>query len=179
MSQPIVLVELSLDPITIKPGSDCSISLTTTLDYPTPITIFTWPTIFNLKLSQMRWHFYCIDLSDNDKPIQLNVENPGKRGGGISRQRGGPHDRYFVTFQPGDPIIFTEKFDLATRQHHERPKPGHQYRFGINRSRLPLSWVWVHGTREDVLTEQQELLRDHEQSQIVIRADDVEFEVEH
>ncbi|USW56657.1 hypothetical protein Slin15195_G099760 [Septoria linicola] len=177
MSQATIHVERALSSTKFAPGNDCSISLTATLDYPTPITIFTWPTIFNLKLSQKRWHFYCIDVCDNDKPIQLNVENPGKRGGGISRQRNGPHDRYFVTFRPSEPVTITEAFELAIRQHSEQLKPGHRYRFGINRSKLSLPWVWTHGTREEILTAEQELLRDHEQSQIVIHANDVDFEV--
>lgn len=174
--QPTMRVTMDVQPPLISMGEDCTLTITATLDYPTPITLYTRPTIFNLSLAQRLRSFFCIDLSDNNKCIPVDVDTDCRRGG-ISRQLGGRDDQYFFTFYPAVPISFTERFDVAARSY--RPlTPGHRYRFGINRQHLSVSWLWLHGTREDVMNTEPEFLGIEGRSEItILPGDEVEFEM--
>ena len=148
MSNPAISVNIALEPATVTLGATCSIILSTTLLYPTPITIYTWPTVFNLDLSQIRKNFWCIDLSNNNESVRLELTKGGKRSGYICRELGSFHDPFFVTLEPGKAVDITAPFVLTTRL--DKPLvAGHRYRFGFSEGECVGDWM--HGTREDVM----------------------------
>jgi hypothetical protein len=148
MSHPAISVDIAITPASVTLGAPCSITLSATLSYPSPITIYTWPTVFNLDLSQIRKNFWCIDVSNNDEPIRLELTKGGKRSGWISRVLGGVHDRFFVTLEPGKTVDITAPFVLTTRL--DKPLVvGHCYRFGFSEGECVGNWM--HGTREEVM----------------------------
>jgi hypothetical protein len=161
-----------ISPPILSLNDNSSLVITATLDHAEPVTIYTWPSIFNTDLAQRRYNFFCADLSD-DKPVKLSYEN-AKRSGFVNRQIGGNDDQYMVTFYPGVPRTFTDGFVPAARR--DRPlKPGHRYRFGINRPLL--SWQWIRGTRDDIMTTEVKSFQSEKQEIIVPPGDVVEFEV--
>jgi hypothetical protein len=173
MAQPVMHVAMVLSPTTFTLGDSCTLTITATLKYTGPITIYTWPTIFHLYLAQRRHNFFCVDLSDDDKEVNLNIQSV-KRSGFVNRQIGNPDDEDLVTFYPDTPITFTDEFVLASRP--SRPlKPGHRYRFGLS-DLNPISH-WMHGTREDVLTTEKKAFERGTSKLILGPVDDVEFEV--
>lgn len=178
MAQPTIRVGLAISPAIFTFGDEnCTLTITATLDYTHPITVYTWPSMFHLHLAQRRHNFFCVDLSDNDKALDLETENAGKRTPMFSLHIGCYDDQFLVTFYPGIPVTITGKFDLATRTWCETLQPGHRYRFGIN-PEGPGVGKWLHGTREEVMTKEHKLSRDHETSRIEIEScGDVEFEV--
>lgn len=161
----------------------CTFSITATLDYMHPITIYTWFSLFNLYRAQRRHSNYtCIDLSDNDKPVDLSVDMI-QRTPCISLQIGGQDDEYLVTFYPGIPVTFERQFDLATWNFCEPLKPGHRYRWSIRRGKDPnrmLGFQWGYGTREEIMTKEFRWAREKLQwSGLLIEGgEDVEFEVD-
>jgi hypothetical protein len=149
MSHPTVSVDIAIKPASVTLGAPCSITLSTTLSHPTPITIYTWPSAFHLNLSQQRRNFFCIDLSNNDEPVMLELTKGGRRSGHISLMLNSVHDQYLRTLVPGETVEFTAPFFLATRS--DRPLiPGHRYRFGFN-ERESIQY-WMEGTREEVMS---------------------------
>lgn len=148
MSHPAISVRLSLSPESVTLGAPCSIILSTTLTHPTPITIYTWPTVFNLGLSQRRKNFWCIDLSNNDEPVRLEYTKGGKRSGWISRVLGDFDDPFFLTLEPGKTADITDQFSF-TKGLENRLVAGHRYRFGF--SDRECVGDWMHGTREEVM----------------------------
>lgn len=175
--QPTIQVNLAISPNPITLGDkDCTLTITATLDYLHPITIYTYQSIFALDLAQTRWDFSCIDLSDNDKPVDMQVENV-QRTPCFSLQFGSYDDQFLVTFHPGIPVTITGEFALATRTFHETLKPGHRYRFGVT-PKYGNPRIWLHGTREDVMTTEPKRSREHERKLIEFEpCGDVEFEV--
>ncbi|KAH0284073.1 hypothetical protein M436DRAFT_85137 [Aureobasidium namibiae CBS 147.97] len=148
MSHPAISVNIALEPAAATIGAPCSITLSVTLSHPTPITIHTWHTVFNYARSKVRRNFWCIDLSDNDKPVQLETVKCGMRSGYICRELGGLDDQYFVTLEPGKVVEFTAPFILAHRVDN-RLVVGHRYRFGL--SERECVQYWMHGTREEIM----------------------------
>ena len=154
MSHPAISVNIAIEPASVTLGEPGSIILSTTLSHPTPITIYTWPTVFNLQLSQQRRNFFCTDLSNNNEPVRLETTKGGKRSGHISRVLGGKHDQYFVTLEPGKTVEIRFPFLLTTRLDNTplqdgTLKAGHRYRFGFSEGECV--WDWMHGTREEIL----------------------------
>jgi hypothetical protein len=125
------------------------LTLSATLSYSSPITIYTWPSVFNLNLAQRRKNFFCIDLSNDNAPVKLETTKGGKRSGHISLELGGIDDEYFRTLVPEKPVDFTAPLIVATRPN----KPlvaGHRYRFGMNEGESIL--YWYEGTREQTMS---------------------------
>lgn len=179
MAQPTLQVSMAISPASFSLGDEhCTLSITATLSYPHPITIYTWPTIFNLYLAQRRHNFFCIDLSDNNKDIRMSVENV-QRTPAFSLQIGDEDDEHLGTFHPGVPVTITGNFDMATRNFREKLQPGHRYRFGIRPDSLSSClWNWLHGTREDVMSTEHKTGRESERSQVIIEGyNDVDIEV--
>jgi hypothetical protein len=149
MSHPTVSVDIAIKPASVTLGAHCSITLSTTLSHPTPITIYTWPSVFHLDLAQQRRNFFCIDLSNDDEPVVLELTKGGRRSSHISLMLGGVHDQYLHTLVPGKPVEFTAPFFLATRL--DRPLiAGHRYRFGFSEGESIK--YWMEGTREEVMS---------------------------
>jgi hypothetical protein len=149
MSHPTVSVDIAIKPASVTLGAPCSITLSTTLSHPTPITIYTWPSVFHLNLSQQRKNFFCIDLSNNDEPVMLELTKGGRRSGHISLMLGRVHDQYLRTLVPRKSVEFTAPFFLATRL--DRPLiAGHRYQFGFSEGESIK--YWMDGTREEVMS---------------------------
>ena len=142
---PVLSVSLALSSSNFLPGEEVELSITATSHASTPITIFTWPTISNIRLALKRKNFECVDL-DINTPLNLEITKGGKRGGFTSRS-GSSDEKYFYTLMPGEPLVFTSPFKIANRR---GATPGHLYRFGVSRGEK-LEW-WTAGTKEEVLT---------------------------
>jgi hypothetical protein len=176
MSHPAISVSIAIEPASVTLGQPCSIILSTTLSHPTPITIYTWPTVFNLALSQVRKNFFCIDLSNNDEPVRLELTKGGKRSGYICRELGGKHDQYFVTLEPGKSVVITAPFIFTTRL--DKPLvAGHRYRFGFREGESV--WYWFPGTREEVLAPpgEESSIEEGESKIMLDTGPPIEFEV--
>ncbi|THZ16933.1 hypothetical protein D6C90_09939 [Aureobasidium pullulans] len=148
MSHAAISVNIAITPASVVLGAPCSVTLSATLSYSSPITIYTWPTVINLDLAQVRKNFWCIDLSNNDEPVRLEFEKGGKRSGWISRVLGGKHDQFFVTLEPGKAVHITAPFILTTRL-NKLLVAGHRYRFGFREGECVGNWM--HGTRPEVM----------------------------
>lgn len=151
-------------------GNKSQIAVTATSHASSPITIFTFPTILNLKLSQRRHNFTCKDTATGE-PVWMHLTK-GPQRPGFSRTKGHYDDQYFVTLQPGVPYTATCDFKLACRplwtgEQDGREKytryptksgevtflnwleSGHGYLFSV-REEESIKWWWT-GTREDVM----------------------------
>jgi hypothetical protein len=142
---PSVSISLALDSSSFSPSDEVELSVTVTSHASTPITIFTWPTIFNTHLALKRKNFECVDL-DTNTPLNLEITKGGKRGGFTSCS-GSSDEKYFYTLIPAEPLKFTTPFKIANRG---GVIPGHRYRFGVRRGEK-LEY-WTAGTKEEVLT---------------------------
>lgn len=148
-----------------------TITVTATSHADRPVTIFTWPTVFNLGLAQRRRNFVCSAVATGECVWLEHTKGPKRPG--FSRTKGGIDDARFVTLLPGEPYRATCNFHLATRplwvseeESGERvsqyPTPtggcapylnrlegGHDYRFSAQESET-IVWWW-YGTRDEVL----------------------------
>lgn len=184
MAQPTLQVNMAISPSFFAQGDEtCTLTITATLEYDHPITIYTWFSMFNLYRAQRRLsNFTCIDLSDNDRRIDMAIDMI-QRTPCVSLEIGGQDDEFLVTFYPGVPVTFTNKLDLATRYFCDTLEPGHRYRFSINPGRNTNGarfFQWGHGTREDIMTKEFKWAREElQRSEILIKGgEDVEFEVD-
>ena len=146
---PSISITLAIDPPSFSPGESVELSITAVYHATTPITIFTWPNVFNLKLAQKRANFKCIDL-DTGEPLFMELTKGPKRAG-FSHERGSPDDKYHLTLEPGQPVKVSESFGLAKRPTDGRYSvtPGHRYAFEVRQGEQ-VDW-WREGRREDVL----------------------------
>ncbi|KAI9712512.1 MAG: hypothetical protein M1828_001693 [Chrysothrix sp. TS-e1954] len=146
---PPITIALSISPPNFSPGSAVELSITAISHAQTPLTIFTWPTIFHLDLAQRRRNFTCVDL-ETTEPLQLETTKGGKRPA-FSRELGGKDDAHFRTLEPKEPVTFSGPFKLANRMVEGLYAlvPGHRYQFGVQNGE-GVSW-WKEGRKEDVL----------------------------
>lgn len=114
-----------------------------------PITIFTWHTIFNLRLAQRRKNFICTDLTTGS-PLQLESTKGPKRPQ-FSFALGGRDDDYFITLEPQKPMVITHRFLRSVALEGDRAfLPGHKYRLEV-REDEEAEW-WRYGMKEDVMS---------------------------
>jgi hypothetical protein len=148
-AQPSISIKLAIEPSSFLPGDAVEISITALSHAPTPITIFTWPNVFNLKLAQKRADFKCVDL-DTGEPLFMELTKGPKRAG-FSHERGSPDDKFHLTLEPGQPLKISESFGLAVRPIDGRYSvtPGHRYAFEVRQGEQ-VDW-WREWRREDVL----------------------------
>ena len=153
-SQPTISVSLSMEPPTLSEGATVNLSVIAVSHAPIPITIFTWPTIFNLNLAQKRANFTCVDLNTNES-VRLELTKGPKRPG-FSRMLGGRDDAWFQTLKPNEPLTFQGPFQLAFRANDQLKGlvPGHRYRFGVREGET-IEW-WREGRKEDVMSPPRE-----------------------
>ncbi|KAI9667808.1 MAG: hypothetical protein M1821_000627 [Bathelium mastoideum] len=174
---PSISVTLSIDPPSFAPGTAVNLTVTTVSHAQTPITIFTWPNVFNLNLAQRRANFTCVDLNTGT-PVHLEITKGPKRPG-FSRELGGRDDAYFCTLEPEEPMTFQGSFMLASRMSDgsHTVVPGHRYRFGV-REGEKVKW-WREGRKEEVMSPSGEAsgLGDASGEPINVDAVAVEFEV--
>ncbi|KAF5563769.1 NCP1-NADPH-cytochrome P450 reductase [Fusarium phyllophilum] len=152
-SPPAISVSLSIDPSTFTRGSvsppSATISITATSHASEHITIFTWHTIFNLKLAQRRKNFICTDLTTG-LPLQLESTKGPKRPQ-FSYEFGGHDDQYFITLEPEKPTTITHRFLRTAGLEGDRVfKPGHRYQLKV-RDNEEAEW-WRYGRKEDVMS---------------------------
>ncbi|KAJ5587786.1 uncharacterized protein N7459_003551 [Penicillium hispanicum] len=151
---PSISVALAITPSHFSsdnPHPNPTITLTAISDYPKPITIFTYNTIFHLDLSLYRSDFTCQDTTGTDTPRSMNIDvSKGPRRPAFSRESGGPDDEYFVTLEPNTPFEFQHAFWLVDGE--EAPStflPGHRYLLGAKEG-AQVRW-WQTGRKDDVM----------------------------
>lgn len=131
MSHPIVSVDIAISPPSATLESPCLLGLYATLSYSGLITICTWPTVFNLSLTQRWKNSFCVDLFDDNTLVKLETTKGGRRSGHNSPKLGGMDDENFCTLLPRKLRKFTALLILATRP--DKPLvAGHRYRSGMN-----------------------------------------------
>lgn len=152
---PVLLVQMYIEPSRFRISSDpsldppsISLKVTSTLDRP--VTIFTWPTVFNLDLSQRRSNFSCQDLT-TESDINLELTKGPKRPG-FSRKAGGRDDAYFITLEPLVATTFTAPFKLAGWK--DVLCPSHRYRFAVKDGEH-VKW-WRYGRKVDLMASEGE-----------------------
>lgn len=177
---PILSVSLVIDPPTFKLHREAlpKLVLTATSHATKPITILTWPTIFNLDLSQHRKNFRCEDLTSNTSSTMETTK--GLRRPGFNREQGGHDDKYFATLKPEEAVVFKDDFELS-RQGFDgsiSSTPGHRYRLSVNEDEEITKW-WI-GTKNEVMTPpgQPSGVRSASEGPTRLSAEPVEFEVE-
>ncbi|KAI9038341.1 uncharacterized protein KD926_010877 [Aspergillus affinis] len=181
-----ISISLEVDPPRFPPHRNKrtqspSISVRAVSHATAPITIFTWPTIFNLALAQRRDNFECFDITA-DAPVRVNLTKGPKRRG-FSRERGGHDDRFFCTLLPETPVVFVDSFKVANRvlpDHDETSvlQSGHRYTYAVREGEAMTWWGW--GTKDEVMapSDQPEALGEPSGGPIDLQPIAVEFEVE-
>lgn len=185
-STPSISVSLAIDPPRFPLHRDQraespTIPIRAVSHAPAPITIFTWPTIFNLALAQRRANFECLDLTA-DAPLRVDLTKGPKRPG-FSRERGGLDDRSFCTLLPETPVVFSDSFRVASRvlgrpEDGSSLSPGHRYRYAVREGESVGWWRW--GTKDEVMAPpgRPEALGEASGGPIDLSSEVVEFEVE-
>lgn len=134
-----------------------------------PLTVFTFPTILNLELSQLKHNFTCKESTTHEYVWMDSVKGPHR--GATSRTLGGKNDGYFMTPHPHQPhteecnffltsrplwISEEESGDKYSRYPTEtgeafflnRLESRHKYLFTVRENEC-IRWWW-YGTRKDV-----------------------------
>ncbi|KAF4445780.1 hypothetical protein F53441_10529 [Fusarium austroafricanum] len=147
---PVLSISMSIDPPQFTRGSETppTISITATSHASEPITIFTWHTIFNLKLAQQRKNLICIDLTTGRR-IQLETTK-GPQRLQFSFALDGRDDQFFVALEPETPMTITHRFLRSAAVESDKGfTPGHKYRLEI-RENEEAEW-WRYGKKEEVI----------------------------
>ena len=159
---PSIAVTLATNPPAFALGSDVEISVTAISNATYPITIFTWPNVFNLELAQQRGNFVGVD---RDTGMKLPMHDIQIKRVGYVHTLGGLDDKYHVTLEPSQPFRFNESFYLALasrfrgdpssdsdlREGHANLLPGHRYLVDIRKNYHDSRLWWKKGRKEDVL----------------------------
>lgn len=141
-SPPSVTATLSLETSNSSGVLEVELSISVVSCALTPITIWIWPTILNIKVVQNSDAFILTHL-DTSTPIPTQEIFHAREDGMIHRE-----DRYFHTLQPQQPYTFSVPFKNAFVRKLEL-KPG-RYRLATS-GREELKW-WKEGTREEVVS---------------------------
>ena len=159
---PSIAATLAINPPAFALGSDVEISVTAISNATYPITIFTWPHVFNLELAQMRGNFVGVDRGTG---MKLPMHDIQVQRDGFSHMLGGRDDEFHVTLEPGQPFRFNSSFYLSHgSRFREDPfydsglpegqanlLPGHRYLLDIRRDYYDADLWWKKGMKEDVL----------------------------
>jgi hypothetical protein len=159
---PSISVTLAINPPSFKLGTYVELSVTAVLNANAkfPITIFTWPSVFNLELAQMRGNFVGVD---RDTGMRLPMHDIQVQRRGFSHTLGGPDDKYHITLEPGQPFRFNSSFYLPhgppfreadsdlQEEGHADLLPGHRYLLDIRKDYYDAYLWWKKGRKEDVL----------------------------
>lgn len=181
--QPTISTILSLPP-DIYIEQQPTLTITLKLTAPAPITIFTWPTIFNPRLALRRHNFRLHDVS-TEPPTPIHLESTkGPKRPGFSYRKNNFDEKYYVTLYPGVDFEIQCPFLIMHRDMPGTGLPrfhvGHRYRLRMTGEEKVTSWWW--GTKDDVLLDDDEPYDEHEAAEgenpINIHADPIEFVVE-
>jgi len=150
---PSIAVTLEINPSTFAMNSSVGMVITATSNasYPHPITIFTWPSPFNLELAQNRGNFVG---ADRDTGMKLPMSNIQVSVSEFDYTLGSGG---FVTLEPGIPMRFNSPFLLPSYSDffgmppgYAALLPGHRYFMDLGQRYNELNW-WKKGREEDVL----------------------------
>jgi hypothetical protein len=143
---PTIMATLALDISKLSESTAVELSITAVSHALTPVTIWTWPTIFCTNSMQRSVHgsgTYVLTHLDTDTLIPTEE---------IFRSRGHQiihrEDRYFHTLHPEQPYTFSG-FLTPSFVAKLQAKPG-RYRLSLSDS-IKLEW-WKEGTREEIVT---------------------------
>ncbi|KAF7517124.1 hypothetical protein G7054_g13901 [Neopestalotiopsis clavispora] len=160
---PSISVDLAITPpeYSHQAGQDGipSLSITATLapSAPKPVTILTWPTIFNPSLALKRRNFTVQNIShDPPTPIKLEITKGPKRPA-FQRRKGTSDEKYYITLHPGQKSTIAEQpLNIVQRTGSDGEthlfQPGNTYSLGVSEEGDKIrNWWW--GTTDDVLDE--------------------------
>jgi hypothetical protein len=162
---PSIAVTLAINPPAFALGSDVEISVTAVTNVSYPITIFTWPHVFNLGLAQRRGNF---EGWDRDTGMELPMREIAIDRASYDHRLGGRDDEFHVTLEPGKPIKFSPIFFLAhglsphmAERRAEGKEylaegdaellPGRRYLLDIREDHYDSEVWWKKGRKEDAL----------------------------
>ncbi|GIZ36861.1 hypothetical protein CKM354_000032700 [Cercospora kikuchii] len=147
-SQPSFQATISISPSSVALNEAAILRVTATLPHSSPVTIFTWGTIYDTNLAYTQG-FKCTDLTSDTAIAVCRAKN--KRAPFSSELEGGD-DVYFQTLEPGETTVSKGSFDLAEREHHGEHvlMRGHRYRLEPKDGHLVTSW-W-HGSKEETMS---------------------------
>jgi hypothetical protein len=159
IAPPSIAVTLALKPPSFKLGTDVELSATAVSKATYPITIFTWPSVFNLKLALRRGNFVGADQGTG---MKLALDEVQFMRDGYDHTLGGRDDEYHVTLEPGQPMRFNHSLyladvDVPASCQYVLPEgraellPGHQYLLDIRKDYYDSYVWWKKGRKEDVL----------------------------
>lgn len=124
---------------------------------PKPVTILTWPTIFNPTLALRRRNFAVQDIT-HDPPATVNLEiTKGPKRPGFQRRKGARDEKYYLTLYPGQELHIADfPLNIVKRTTSDEEthlfESGHTYSFGISEEGSKVrTWWW--GTTDEVLDE--------------------------
>lgn len=135
------------------------LSITATLapTAPKPVTVLTWPTIFNPSLALKRRNFTVQDIS-HDAPVTINLEiTKGPKRPGFQRRKGTSDEKYYMTLYPGRQLTVADyPLNIIKRTGRDGEthifQPGHTYSLGISDEGSKVkTWWWE--TTDEVLDE--------------------------
>jgi hypothetical protein len=118
---PSIAVKLAINPPSFSIGEMVQLSVTAISNATKPITIYTWPNIFNPSLSQKHGSLVAFDKDTHEK-LTLHTRDVCR--GQINFTLGGPEDQFFVTLELGKPSVFNTSFDYNPTG---AAVPGHRY----------------------------------------------------
>jgi hypothetical protein len=150
---PSIAVTLAINPPSFKLGTQANVELSVTAvsNASYPITIHTWPNIFNPGLSQIHGSLAGVDQGTHEE-LNLHMIDIRLRGdSNFNYTLGGSHDEYFVALEPGQPRVFKTPFSPAHAKEGYRTEalPGHRYLVDLQEGEA-VDW-WKKGRKEDVL----------------------------
>ncbi|KAL8659747.1 MAG: hypothetical protein Q9202_006962 [Teloschistes flavicans] len=173
---PEITIYLSLSPATYRFSDATAPQLTVTAvsDSDKPFTVFSCGTVLNPPTGLTRCRFTITDLTTGIDLPQMTISP--QRPHPHDRVRGSSSEKYWLTIQPGAPVILSTGFgpDYAgpkakakciwpDDKHGNRVvkvwgvdglEPGHRYRLGIPMEEIRKRvWKWRWGTKEDFLVE--------------------------
>jgi hypothetical protein len=163
IAPPLIAVTLAINPPNFKLGTDVELSVTAVSNATFPVTIFTWPSVFNLELAQKRGNFVGVD---RDTGMKLPMHDIQAQRTGFNHTLEGRDDKYHVTLEPGQPLRFNSPFSLAhgsrfreedqssdsdLPEGHANLLPGHRYLLDIRKDYYDTYLWWKVGRKEDVL----------------------------
>ncbi|KAI2626110.1 hypothetical protein GGS26DRAFT_191598 [Hypomontagnella submonticulosa] len=161
LTPPSISVVPTISPPTYKRGrgenSIPILSLKATLSpyAPSPVTIQSWATIFNLGLALKRRNFTAQDISQ-DPPVDINLEiTKGPKRPGFQRKKGSDDEKYYVTLYPAQETAVAEHpLNIVERTKDGIPtfQAGHTYKLALSdEGKNVRTWWW--GTTDDILDE--------------------------
>ncbi|KAI1266002.1 hypothetical protein F5Y18DRAFT_34639 [Xylariaceae sp. FL1019] len=175
---PSINITLDISPSTYDqsdPDNIPELTIKATLDSTTakgPITILTYPTIFNPQLALKRRNFFVLDITESlNAPRYVNLEiTKGPNRAALQRRKGHTDERFYLTLHPGVEHTLSVPFNVVRRQPLDHSlgnglatekgfHAGHKYRLGVaDESKDVKTWWW--GTRDDVLDEKDGPVKD-------------------